>query len=503
MKRNSQSEGGGGSRKAKGVAKASSAPAALSPRGFLLPYQLKWVEDQSRFKYGLWSRQTGKDFSSGCEIVEDCLKHPKTTWLIGAAGERQALESLSKVKEWAEAYSFAIAEYTEDRAGSEALIKAGTVTWPNGSRVIAVPANPNTVRGYSANILLTEFAFLEDPDATWRAVLPSITNPLRGGEKKARIITTPNGQGNKAHELWVKNFKGNAPLSPAQATAGAGPMAGAGPKMVWSCHKVTIHDAVAAGLPLNVEELREAINDPEGWAQEFECEFLDQSSVLLPYELIATCESVEATKVIGQEWWGSSKSEVGSSKWLTMGIDFGRKKDLTVAWTNEHVGDVLHTREVLELGKMSTPDQVRLLSPRIARCQRVCLDYTGPGVGLGDWLVEKFQEWKPEQDKFGKIELCNFTNPFKQEIFPKLRIAFEERKLRIPVDRVIREDLHAISRVVTQGGLVTYKAPHTEDGHSDRATALALAVRAAGTQSGFMFAPVAVPRRSGSREVEG
>jgi hypothetical protein len=62
------------------------------------------------------------------------------------------------------------------------------------------------VRGYSANVLLTEFAFFENPDQTWRAILPAVTNPLRGGIKKVRLITTPNGIGNKACDIWSKNY---------------------------------------------------------------------------------------------------------------------------------------------------------------------------------------------------------------------------------------------------------------------------------------------------------
>jgi phage FluMu gp28-like protein len=160
---------------------------------------------------------------------------------------------------------------------------------------------------------------------------------------------------------------------------------------------------------------------------------------------------------------------------------------------------VLHTREVLELPKMSTPDQIAKLRPRIHKVQRVCLDYTGPGVGLGDYLAKEFGEYNPDQDKFGKIELCNFSNTFKQDVFPKLKMRFEARGIRIPVSRVIREDLHAISRVVTQTGQVSYRAPHTEDGHSDRATALALCVRAGGTKAGpFAYRRVEV-RRTGLR----
>src|SRR5207244_7974976 len=112
-----------------------------------------------------------------------------------------------KWKEWAEAYKVAIANYTENRDSPEALINNATIEWQNGSRAIAVPGKPSTVRGFSANLLLTEFAFFEQPDETWRAMLPSITNPLRG-VKKVRIITTPNGKGKKTDELWHKEDKG-------------------------------------------------------------------------------------------------------------------------------------------------------------------------------------------------------------------------------------------------------------------------------------------------------
>jgi phage FluMu gp28-like protein len=467
-------------------AKAPSVHVPMSPRDLLLPYQRKWSDDEARFKFGLMARQTGKDFSSGEEGIRDCYRHElekgKTTWLIGAAGERQALESLEKWKEWTEAYKLAIADVITQREGPEALMQSTTIVFPHGSRVIAVPANPNTVRGYSANILLTEFAFIEDPDATWRAVIPSITNPLRGGLKKVRIITTPNGIGNKAHDLWVKNYQSVPhpnPLPEGEGTAAARPSKS---KMVWSCHKVTIHDAVAQGLPVDIEELRAALDDPEGWAQEFECEFLDTHSVLLPYELIATCESMDAVATTAPEFWQQAK---GGEFPIDLGIDFGRKRDLTVCWAMAALGDVQQTVEVLELEKMSTPNQVEILRPRIRRARRVCLDYTGPGIGLGDYLVKEFGEWDPTKDKFGKVELCTFTQGLKLEIFPKLRMAFERRAVRIPVSRVIREDLHSMHRVITAQGNVTYRAPHTADGHADRCVGLALAVRAGSFPGGM------------------
>lgn len=431
------------------------------PRNLLLEYQFAWREDKARFKAGLMSRQSGKDFSSESEAAEDCHARAKTEWMIAAPSERQALDSLEQGKVWAEAFDLAIHDYEEKReGGSETMLKSAEISFSNGSRMRAVPGKPSTVRGRSANILLTEFDFFEQPAETWRAILPSITNPLRGGEKKVRLITTPNGIGSAMNKIWTKPDTD---------------------KMRWSRHTVTIYHAVLMGLPVDIEELRQAFDDPDGFAQEFLCQFLDVATVLLPYELIAGCESIEASDIVAPEYW---LPKSGFAIPVDLGIDFGRKKDLTVCWASEKISDLQITKEVLTLEKMSTPDQMDVLRPRLARARRVCLDYTGPGIGLGDMMVKEFGEWNPDQHKFGKVELCVMTNSFKLKIFPGLRVAMEKRNHRIPINRVIREDLHSINRVVTANGAISYRAPHTADGHADRATALALVTRAGETTGG-------------------
>jgi len=445
----------------------------ISPKAVLLPYQRTWVDDRSRFKAGIMARQTGKDFSSAAEIVEDCLQTAKCPWLIAAPSERQSLETLGKIKEWTEAYKLAIEDAIEVREGNhpQALLKSSEIIYANGSRVVAVPGKPDTVRGFSANVLLTEFAFFEQPALTWRAILPSITNPLRGGEKKVRLISTPNGKGDIFHKIVSENYRGpgaelTTPLNPDR-------------KMKWSVHRVTIWDAVSMGLPVDPEQLREALDDPEGWSQEFECEFLDGSNVLLPYDIIALAESADAHEFCDPAFW-----DVRSGNPVVLGIDFGRTNDPTVSYALERVGDIWWTREVLAERGISTPDQETMLDKRIRRADRVCYDYTGPGIGLGDLLVKKHGEWKPEQHKFGKIELCTFTANFKREIFPRMRRAFEApTKVRIPISTAVREDLHAMKQVV-RGGEYSYTAPRTAEGHSDRCTALALAWRAGSSASG-------------------
>jgi len=460
------------------VATRTKAAATISPKDLLFPLQRKYVDDHSQYKIAVTTRQWGKSTCTAGETVHDCLIDPGTKWVTMSAGERQSLEWLGKAKEWQAAYKLVIKDVAEDRGGlAEGLLRSTDIQFENGSRIIAIPANPLTARGYSANVNLDEFAYHEDPDAIWAAMFPATTNKLAGtfldrfralvkGEDtsgiqrilKVRVVSTFNGRNNKFYTLWEK-AKENG----------------------YSAHKVTIHDAIKDGMPLDAEKLRLALDDADIWAQEYECEPMDSSSVLLTYELIAKCESPEATTLVAPEFWNG-----GARGTLVMGIDFARKRDLSVAWTDELVGDVSQAREVLEMRAMSTPDQIELLRPRIKKCQRVCLDYTGPGVGMGDYLVKEFGEWNPDQHRGGKIELVTFNNTNKVELFTKLRMVFEQGKTRVPINRAIREDLHSIQRVVSPQGNITYRAPHTDDGHADRCTAKALAEKArTATESGI------------------
>lgn len=462
-----------------------------SPKDLLYPLQRNFVDDRSQYKIAVTTRQWGKSTCTSGEAVHDCLVDPGTKWVCMSAGERQSQEWLNKAKEWLAAYQLVIEDQIDDRGGlAEGLLRSSEILLSNGSRIIAIPANPSTARGYSANVILDEFAYHDDPRAIWSAMFPSTTNKLAGTfldrwraalknedtnirrDLKLRVVSTFNGKNNKFYELWEK-AKENG----------------------YATHLVTIHDAVADGMPLDVEKLKKALDDPEAWAQEYECVPMDSSSVLLTYELIAMCESAEATRYINPDFWS-----IPPVLPLYMGLDFGRKKDLTVAWTQEKQGDVYHCKEVFEMANTPTPEQIDHLRPRIQKVQRVALDYTGPGIGMGDYLVKEFGEWKPEAHKYGKIELVTFSQNAKVDLFSKMRMKFEAVKIRVPIDRTIREDLHSVNRVVSSNGGISYRAPHSEDGHADRCTALALAVRAAGEASNYTFAPKAFGKRSHNKD---
>ena len=131
--------------------------------------------------------------------------------LLPASGSRS--KRCKNGRPGAEVFNLVLANEQEARAGGgQSLLHAATITFPHGSRVIAVPGKPETVRGYSANALFTEFAFFESPGGTWRALAASVANSLRGEVKKLRIITTPNGIPNRLRTrsrlVWAWRLSG-------------------------------------------------------------------------------------------------------------------------------------------------------------------------------------------------------------------------------------------------------------------------------------------------------
>lgn len=403
-----------------------------TPFDLLLPYQKSWVNDPARFKIWLKSRQIGGSLGAAFEIVADAL-HYGADWIVLSAGERQALEFMEKVHRAGHIFCQALAFESGQPIVPDT--KASQIRFPNGARILALPANPATARGYSANLVLDEFAFHEKPEEIWRAVYPIITNPLRG-QLKLRVISTPAGMNNKFYELWSE-----APG--------------------FSRHKTSVYDAVDQGLALDIEELKANLADPDGWAQEFECQFMEHSAQVFPMDLIRSAED-SATSIS----WDSLTTNP-----LFVGIDVGRRHDLTVCWTVERVQGIHYTREILVLDGIPFPEQEEALASRVARARYVAIDSTGLGGPISEHLAKRLGEYK--------LDAVSFTQERKRELFSRTKKAFQARTVRIPSDPRLRDDFASIQRIVTPQGAVKFIAARTRDGHADRATALALALHAA------------------------
>ena len=407
----------------------------------LYPYQKRWLDDTARFKIGMFARQTGKTFTTTLEIAEDLIDAEvtsrRTRWVILSRGERQAREAMEEgLKLHLRAMNVGFEAFTDDfRLSDNTVVKSLEVVTKNGSRVTALPANPDTARGFSANVFLDEFAFHADSRKIWTALFPVISKP----GLKLRVVSTPNGKGNRFYELMT---------SPESAG--------------WSKHTVDIYQAVAEGLPRNIEELKAGCGDEDAWAQEYELKWLDEASAWLSYDLINAAENDHA---------GLFENYTGDPCYV--GVDIGRRHDLFVIAVLEKVGDVLWTREIIERKGATFAEQDFLLDDVMARYRvlRVCMDQTGMG--------EKPVEDAKARHGSTRVEGVLFTGTNKLTLATLGKEAFEDRRIRIPISDALRSDLHKLQKVSGPTGAPRFVAESDNTGHADRTWALFLAVNAA------------------------
>ena len=298
----------------------------------VLPYQERWIKDDSQLKIAVWSRQSGKSFAAALRAVLKCIDK-RTQYIILSKGERQSRLFMEKVKDFCLVFKEAklLPEYAEVVPNTEE--KVMEVFFPhNRSRIIGLPANPDTARGYSGNIVLDEFAFHGDAARIYAACFPIITRGY-----SIEVISTPNGTAGKFYDI-----------------AKAAGLAGAPPEATnrWSGSKVDVYDAIKQGLKTDIEMLRAGVDDDETWRQEYCCEFISDAQNYIPVELIATCISEHA--FTEHPLLSSLK---GDSHELYLGIDIGRKRDLTIAWLFEKIGPVLWSQHMLVMKGLSFDEQ--------------------------------------------------------------------------------------------------------------------------------------------------
>lgn len=426
----------------------------------LYPYQKRWMHDRSRFKIGMFARQTGKTFTTCGEITdriyESELRGQRDRWVILSRGERQAREAIETgIKPWAKSYGLAakgLAEpsYYEDtlRFGQTSY-RSLEVEWPNGSRVTALPANPDTARGFSSNVFLDEFAFHQDSRAIWKALFPVISNGW-----DLRVTSTPNGKGNKFYELMTADEE----TTP------------------WSRHEVDIYKAVAQGLPRDVEELRAGLADEDAWAQEYELKWLDEASSWLSHDLISECEHPHAG--IPENYRGGP---------CFVGVDIAARNDLFVIWVDEMVGDVAWNREIIARKRISFAEQDALLAGVFHRYRVVRLGMDQTGMG------EKPVEDATRRYGTSRVEGVLFSAAAKLDMATAFKMRFEDRRTRIAEgDPLLRADLNAVKKTVGPTGIARLNADRDSTGHADRfwAGALAASVAAGGDYQPYAYRPV-------------
>lgn len=448
-----------------------------NPDDIFLPYQSKWIMDQSRLKGMEKARQIGLSWSTAYAADErtaaEGARHDQ--W-VSSRDDLQARLFIEDCKMWAGIMNMAAQDLGEVVVDSKERVSAYVLQFANGRRIHSMSSNPDAQAGKRGGRILDEFALHPDARKLWSIAYPGIT---WGGSME--IISTHRGSHNFFNQL-IREVRENG-----------------NPKGI-SLHRVTLQDALDQGFLFKLQQMlpadderqamdevayfdftRKGCADEESFLQEYMCCPADDDVAFLEYDLIASAEYAT-----GLDW---QRIEGGR---LFAGIDIGRKKDLTVLWVVELLGDVLYTRHIECLQNMRKSEQEKILWPWIEKCERVCIDATGLGIGWAD----------DAQDQFGehRVESVTFTPRVKEALAYPLRSRMEERTFRIPYDKNIRADLRQVTKQTTAAGNVRFTAERTPDGHADRFWAAGLAIQAASVPSeAYGYRPV-TPRSDAGHE---
>ena len=434
------------------------------PDAVFLPFQSKWIQDDSRIKLMEKSRQIGISWSTAYGADERAAAQGARfdEW-VSSRDDIQARLFIEDCKLWAGVMGLAAKDLGEVVLDADKKHSAYVLQFASGRRIHSMSSNPDAQAGKRGSRVLDEFALHREQRKMWAIAYPGIT---WGGSME--VISTHRGSNSFFNGL-VREARH-----------------GGNPKKI-SLHRVTLQDALDQGflyklqqaLPADAEQqdmdeaayfdfVKSGAADAESFDQEYQCLPADDDSKFLEYELITACEYSGGTV------WKRGLEGPFQGR-LFCGVDIGRKKDLTVLWVVEQLGDVLYTRHVEGLQNMRKSEQEKVIWPWFERCDRICIDATGLGIGWAD----------DAQDKFGehRVEAVTFTPRSKEALAYPIRGAMEDRTLRIPQDPKIRADLRQVTKQVSTTGNVRFTAERTPDGHADHFWALGLAVHAASSPS--------------------
>ncbi|MCU7494755.1 MAG: hypothetical protein HF314_12060 [Ignavibacteria bacterium] len=464
---------------------------------YFLKYQIDWLQDNSKIKIWEKSRRIGATYVQSYEDVRDCVSLKVPAVWFSSADESAAKEYILYCAKWAKLFDVSARELGEIVIDKEKDIKALVIQFSNGTRINALTSNPRAFRSKGGKVVLDEFAHHEDQVEMWKAAKPSATWGF-----PIRILSTHNGKGQ-----FFKFIEGVKKK-----------------KLNWSLHTVDIYRAVEDGLVDKImgrqttkgerwewlnNERRDCF-DEITWQEEYCCNAQDEGSSFLDYELIGKCEESDILwngSVIENPWNGKGILEPThfSSKWvyehlekfqawmrsqtingsLYLGVDVGRRKDLTVMVILEKLYNINISRGYFVMENMKFWVQQKFLHAILShpRLVRACIDETGLGMQLAETAQDSFGE--------SRVEKINFASgSIRSDMAFGLRRELEARTLLIPALDEVKDDFHSIKKIVTSANNVRLEADKSDSevsGHADRFWGWALANHAAKSYTGETF----------------
>ncbi len=447
-------------------------------RGFLLPYQLAWVFDDSRLKLAEKSVRIGWTFAQEFSVVRGRLA-TTTDYLHGSVTQGVAQQFIRECGFWLDQYKIkgtSIGEIDYVNELENIAARAQYIQFPNKSRIIAFSSSPNAMRGYGGEVGLDEIAF----HRFMAAMLKSAGGRAMWGDPVS-MWSSHCGVDSEFNQFILREQ--------------------ANPKSKWSRHKVTIVDAIDQGLldTINrtrgtnftreafLEDCRAMVGSDDAYEEEFMCNPRESGTPAVSWYDIRAAEedyyifSCQITGNAGQ-WDPIDPSisellddnpflQLDRSKRYSLGYDIARTGHLSSVMLLETAGKEHRIAMHILMHQCKFPSQQKVIE--LAFQTLPYLSGSGDKTGLGMATCEALEDLFPFRF-FG----VNFS-AFKPYLGSRLAAAFADRRIKTPkAYGEIGYDVHSIATKQT-GTRMSYterKNPANSLSHGDMAWALALAI---------------------------
>jgi phage FluMu gp28-like protein len=468
-------------------------------RDYFLPYQIKWIKDDSPLKLYPKSRRIGVTYATSYRCMRKCLANDKLTQWVSSKDLGLAQEFVQQyVRKWCELANIVASGLAGDdvvvlgndpKTGVE--ITAFQVRFPNGSRIMSLSSNPRAFAGKGGDILIDEMDLHEDQAPLYDMAMPCTD---WGGQLEIVSAYDPQGSSETVFAKLVEEAKHGNPKG-------------------WALHETTLEDAVAEGLVEKINAAKEKRGYKAQTREEFvaaqyrKCRTLDARNsqykcipVNAGNQMAVRREDLTYAKKPYSAFYrrldGDAKAgqkidpvvqELLNSGFMmnlliaypgcswSFGVDIARTNDLASLWIDARKGDMATLAGLVNLRNCKF-EGLEQLCRRALEILPGCVG-RGDSTGLGMQMCEDLTFDYPDQ-----FQGVNFSSG-KNELGTLLIEAFEKGWQTIPTEPLeIAEDISCVRKMVSSSSskaiFEVVENQYEPDSHGDMAWACAMSKKA-------------------------
>ena len=463
-----------------------------------LPYQKKWIADQSPVKFCEKGRRIGLSWADAADSVLSASPSKSDggmdVWYIGY-NKDMAQEYIRDCAAWARHFDVAAEAMQEEILVDENKdILTFVIKFASGFRVTALSSRPSNLRGKQGKIKIDEAAFHDDLGELLKAAMALL---IWGGS--VWVISTHNGEDNPFNE-YIQDIHAG--------------------KKDYALHRIEFKEALNQGLYKRI-----CLVTGKTWAEEgeqvwsddlysFYGDDSDEELDVIPssgggtYLTRASIEGVmkeniPVVRLARKDEFSQYPKHIREAEikeWCEehllplllkldehinhyFGSDFARINDLSVIWPLAEERTLkLTTPFVVEMRNIPFEQQKQVLFYILDRLPRFiagAMDARGNGQYLAEVAAQEYGSTRVEQ--------VMLSQEWYRQNMPRFKAHFEDQTTSVPRDADILADLRAVKKdkgVAKVPDNAKVRGSDGKDRHGDAAIALALATFAVAEMEG-------------------